>query len=676
MPGPALESLITQVTSPGHYFQGPRLNLEWQSAHEEQTFWEIFRGHVLDQTQTRLRRTFTAWNVYSVENGQRAAEPLLAVKLDAEAGQIHVTRSIFTRAWEGYNAGGNVYQSRETNKWLRELVGSIHLNQYANLDAIRDELTGLLFRAVIGTSRLPLTSLESPLPAFSLGELMYCTHAAPLPEESVQVTLKSWQELLQKAFRDGQTPLEEAKFCEFLLRATPAEDLDAMARALFNRWQQIGRRAEELPQLLRTVFNEVALSPYTDFVDKTLAVGQIWVENGLLSTADWVDFLNYVLRQNARHLTAYDLITFHHRGANYPDALFLNAALRTYLVLVDRFPELFLSASGESGPQTTTKRLRRRALRQGWLLWHLCKGLPVPEVPTSSGENLRILPAPFVRVPEDQIEQPAKRRRRLFADEELETSLGPGARAVLQESITDLAHPAELEELGMAVFLERPLGIGKHPAEPDRTLLLSYEAYSRSIAGRRLAFLVEMLRLFPDEITRAAVTCPALTGVSVERGQRPGIVSLSDMYRAASDFELLRTTPRAVRDFLRQFDFEQVRQRFRLDFLNPGKRLLIVGEPSRNVLAIFDDRGRRRLELEIDLSEGYRSRAGEEYPARGFRVLHIWDAEASALDLGGEGIRVLPKLGCHEFADQPSSSHSSNPSSRRDAAADTASSKG
>ena len=55
-----------------------------------------------------------------------------------------------------------------------------------------------------------------------------------------------------------------------------------------------------------------------------------------------MDFLGWLLRQIGRHLTAYDLVTFHHRGANYPDALVLDAVLKAYLARIEREPELFL----------------------------------------------------------------------------------------------------------------------------------------------------------------------------------------------------------------------------------------------------------------------------------------------------------------------------------------------
>ena len=63
----------------------------------------------------------------------------------------------------------------------------------------------------------------------------------------------------------------------------------------------------------------------------------------------------------------------------------------------------------------------------------------------------------------------------------------------LRQSVRDLWQPEELAELGTALFLDRPFGVGKAPAEPDATLLLSYEAFSPSLAERRLDSLSEKL---------------------------------------------------------------------------------------------------------------------------------------------------------------------------------------
>src|SRR5262249_34582305 len=244
------------------------------------------------------------------------------------------------------------------------------------------------------------------------------------------------------------------------------------------RWRQINHHVQEIPKLLRTLFNEVALSPYTDFVDKALTFLQRLVDGGHLDAAGQVDFLSYLLRQLGRHLTAYDLITFHHRGANYPDALLLDTMMRAYLKRVGQSPYLFLD---QPKVDTASKRrgLRRRALRQGWLMWHLLQGLPVPDAPTSPGENARVLPPPHVRVPEEQILNPAKRMKRLYDGEPL-MPLTTQVVEVMRQAMVDLHQPAELQELGTAIFLDRPLGGGKAPGEPDRTLLLSYVAFSRS----------------------------------------------------------------------------------------------------------------------------------------------------------------------------------------------------
>src|SRR5262249_6970238 len=135
------------------------------------------------------------------------------------------------------------------------------------------------------------------------------------------------------------------------------------------------------------------------------------------------------------------------------------------------------------------KRLLRRALRQAWLLRRRYEGHAVPHEPTSPGENLRVLPRPHVRVPDSQIANPAERTKRLYEDDPLDRYLGEQARLVLLQSLADLQQSEELRELGMATFLDRPFGVGKSPGEPDGTILLSYQAFSRTIARQRLDLL-------------------------------------------------------------------------------------------------------------------------------------------------------------------------------------------
>ena len=89
-------------------------------------------------------------------------------------------------------------------------------------------------------------------------------------------------------------------------------------------------------------------------------------------------------------------------------------------------------------------------------------------------------------MPDEQVVNPLKRGRALFAGDPLPRYLTATGERILRASFADLAAPSELRELGMALFLDRPLGAFKAPGEPDQTPILSYEAFSRSIAGRRL----------------------------------------------------------------------------------------------------------------------------------------------------------------------------------------------
>jgi hypothetical protein len=590
-----LREVLVDVLQPRHFFTGPRTRLEWDGPRVEEVPWELFHGRLLDVPMTRQQRTFESWNIFLVDESGRSSEPLLALKLDAAAGELHVVRAVLCYAWEPY-AEGNVILSRETRRWVRELVGTVRLEQFGTVEELRDELICLLFQAVVGTSRLPLTSVEAPLPAFSFGELAYC-YAKKVPGTF---------------FGRGADPAlnerERAKLLETLLHATPSADLPAVADTF----------PTSPLDVLRMLFNEVSLSPYTDLVDKALAWLNLLHRQQRITAAELADFLTRLLRLIGRHLTAFDLVTFHHRGANYPDALLLDAVLKAAFTLAREHPELFQG----DGPA----RRRRRGLRQGWLLRCRYEGLPVPDLPTSQGENLRVLPEPFHRIPDEQILLPHRRGRQLFAGDPLADWLTPGDRVLLRQALADLAQPAELRELGMALFLDRPLGAAKHPLEPDLTPLLSYEAFSRSLAERRLDFLTLELKALSTEeaasLRQALAASPGEVGVpirTVANQPRPGTVSLADACQVADDFVLLRTTASSAREFYRLFPLEPLRP-----WLAAGKPALVLGlaspRPGEVVLTVQDDQGRKRLELVGDTSRGYVRRGGVEIPAGGLRV--------------------------------------------------------
>jgi hypothetical protein len=660
-----VRGLAADALSPAHFFLAEPLNLELEHTPREEMYWEIFRGRLLDRPQTNRRQAFESLNLYRIEETGRSAEPLLSLKLDATAGQLHVTRAIYSYAWEAYDSGGNVILSRETRKWVRELAGTIPLARFANLDELRDEIICRIFQAVVGSSRLPLTSVESPLPGFSLGQLAYFYRPGLGATERAAGPLRSYRDLLDKALTADLAWIEKAKLLETLLHAVPWEGIAEAADRLMERWRSLPRNIEvllhnprssevrktldersfmdwrarqDLVALFRTLFNEASLSPYTDLVNKTLVLLRVLEDRQHLTGAEVADFLGYLLRQLGRHLTAYDLITFHHRGANYPDALLLDAALKAYLELAECQPSLFLDGAVDGDYERQQKRIRRRALRQGWLLRRYYEGHLVPDAPTSQGENMRVLPPPHVRVPEEQILYPHRRNKRLYEGDPLERFLGNQASEILRQSIRDLRHPLELRELGMAIFLDRPLDAGKHPLEPDQTLLLSYLAFSRSIALRRLQYLAQDLGLILDQAEYEAYRHSLeadleVKGISVDAvgaTTRSGAVSLADARKVAEDFLFLRNTAQSVSDFERQFFFGPLLERFRLDDLNWSAPVLIVkprpgDSQAAGRLTLYDYAVRKRLELEFNPELGYESRGGVEFPVGPLRVLRVWE---------------------------------------------------
>src|SRR5262249_50824613 len=163
-------------------------------------------------------------------------------------------------------------------------------------------------------------------------------------------------------------------------------------------------------------------------------------------------------------------------------------------------------------------------------------------------ENARVLPAPFTRVPEEQILHPHRRNRRLFVEDPFAEAKGANVGAVLRQSLIDLQHPNELRELGMALYLDRPLGVFKSPGELDQTPLLSYEAFSRDIALRRLSSLcphhslIALAELSARRSTLAALPISGVPLSDLASVPRPGAVSLLDARKAAEDFVFLRTT--------------------------------------------------------------------------------------------------------------------------------------
>jgi hypothetical protein len=645
--------------------------------------WEIYKGRLLDASQTRERRTFEAWNIYSIDEFGRSTEPLLSVKLDAETGEIHVVRAILCYAWEAYESSANVIESRETTKWVRELVGTLNPVSSGLKHYLMQELGHLIFLAVVGLSRLPLTSVEAPLPAYSLGRLAYFSRL-----EDTDPTCKSvrtWTELTQM-MHQSLPHSEQRKLLESFLHAVPSSELRRASEIWIDRFSAVeSQRANwlvdqltqgnsrvlehfreraaapaklashDLGYLLVMLFNDASLTPYTDMVGKAIEFMECLEEQGRFRTENTADCLGYLLRQLGRHLTAYDLVTFHHRGANYPDALVLDALLKSFLRLIERKPELFARESTDSLQESNGKRYRRSALRQAWLLRRRYEGHLVPDAPTSAGENWRVLPPPHIRVPEEQILNSNCRTKRLYNGDSLDQYLTDRVRLTLAQSIEDLyQYPTELRELGMALFLDRPFGGAKTATETDNTLLVSYWAFSRSIASERLDQLEKRLDFIPRtklEELRTALRALDVPGITVKTGPGnygPGIVSLADALRVAEDFLVLRSTERSWIELRQQYHFPLISKRFSLKDLNLAKPLLILrttpSESPNERVTIFDYKFRERLEFSFDPRDGYLHHLGVEVPASPLRLLRVWEESDTPAQLREHDLSVEPIL--------------------------------
>lgn len=549
------------------------LKLEFERQPEQRVFWELFHGRALDRGQTREQRVFEAWNIWDRTEPDAGNEPIVSVKWDHDSNQIHVIRGVFCRAWVATEDSGAIL-SRQVRKRVRELIGTIDLKLHA--DSLRMELATLLLQAVVGTSRLPLTSWESPLPEFQTGHLHYAG------VDRIRD--------LEHYLRSGVLPND-------------AHSLNELIRS---------RTANELLADLGQVLNDTSLSPVTGWIGnllQTLAAIEI---GGHISASAGFDFCTRQLRLLFRHLNAFDLVRFHHRGANYPDAILLDALLRETVQRAVLSPEFLLPDPFDSVDDVERKRRRRFGLLAGWLLFDRYRGHLVPDRPTSTGENERIVRFANVDpVPDEQLADPPVRTAKLF-EHDWRPSFNTGT--VLQACAADLAEEATLRDLGLALFLDRPFGYYKRPGEPDKTPLLSYVASSRHLASQ---WLEQARRSFPDAaevLTEAATKLRALPdqGVAlpdVRSRQRPGVASLEDAALVACDFRFLTLTRRS---------WQLLTECFHLPRSN-GFLLRSAENPA--TLIWYDDHWQQRTVFTWNPAAGFIHRRGIEVPASGLRIL-------------------------------------------------------
>ena len=398
--------------------------------------------------------------------------------------------------------------------------------------------------------------------------------------------------------------LMTTRVIEAILRAVAPDEIELAAELLY-----VGPGAP-LAKFVQSLFNCTSLSPYTNFVDVTLG----WLARKATPSEELI-CLSRLICLLGRHLTAYDLVSFHYRGANYPDALFLDALLQRFLVV--------LAKTSEGRSNDAAGRKIRRALRHGLLLRRRYEEHAVPDEPTSPGENIRVLPEPHRRVPDEQIESTNRRRRRLFADMRTVDLVPETLRPLVAQAMEDLADPLERRELGLALFIDRPLGFFQQPAEPDATPLLSYLAYSETIAGARLR---EIDRLANElNISEKWSETPgkhgpiwtptefALDLARIPDSRRPA-VSLADARRVAADFRILRTTWSSAIDYWGFWLWFKVGK---LPFRDWPLVARVLVESGETRMIAFDASGQARLEFDLDSSAGFLLRSSVELPRAG-----------------------------------------------------------
>ena len=630
-----LETVLRNTLAPGLFFVKRDYQMTVHSPREETITWEIFRGQLLDGRHTRSQQAFTSVHVGIKSPGCELEDPLLTIRMapptcngdahntpDPTASRpacptMYVTRWLRCHVWEAFDEDG-VIGSREVACWIEELVGTVAVSDFSDLISLMRELRVLVFHALVGLSRLPLNSVEAPLPAFSLGTVGFLPG---FPEGANCVT--NCIELFDRPLARASA-LEESKLLELFLRTASPPDLVAGAHAYVRR---VGRLEQSDPAIgvnLRRMFNEASLTPNTDFVEKALTFANLLCKQDAFSLESYSGFLAGLIRQTVYHLTAYDLIAFHHQGANYPDALLLAGLLRDILILATAHPGLFsLGPQGDRQGIARTRR-RRRALLLGWWMYRFLEGLPVPDEPTSPGENVRVLPPPHRRVPDEQLQQRGRRTRRLFAEQPVDWQV----HHRLVESILDeLADPEMLQELGTALYLDRPFGATKLPVELDLTPLLSYELFSCAVVRERLSRIQRLEPWLDSNLAFSAaqkqLEALQVLGIRVPPpfGTSP-TVRLQDCWRVADDFVIRRPTPETVRQLRAYFNWEECPTPLR-EWHERG--LLPIPMPGSNPkeaarIIFYETDLNPQIECAVASEQGFMRRGALELPMPGMRT--------------------------------------------------------
>lgn len=607
-----ISDIVESALAANQFYARSPYQLQIVITPSETSFWEIFNGHLLSASQTRQTMTFTSWNVFlkgphrSLHGTEsQPSSPLISIKFNPSLKKIFVTRNLLTRTWESYESRPNVIESRPIQRWTPELVTTVDLTNVTERELTIRKISHGISLSLEGTSRLPITSVENPLPDHTFGNCAYFPDAS---SEGVIKPIDDLKSLIERLLQKDSSRKQRASILETILRSADPKNISCLAQLYYQQWQHTQLPDSELQQTMITMFNQLSLSPYTQLVDNWGKLLNSWADSKQFGSAIIIDSISYILRHLVRHMTAYDLETFHNRGANYPDAMLLDTMISIYLQLIDEVPELFLQ---ETADDPRRYRLRRCALRQACIVRKQYEGHRVPDRPTSPGENQRILPGNYPPVPESQLVDPHARSKKLFDGQPIENLFSKRALRVLDQSIMDLRHETELFELGAAIYLDRPFGYYKQPGEVDRTILLSYVAFSGHVADTRLeqlhrwGWLVDHLILDEIQTKRKNLSVQGVAVRNLGNEGRPGVVALEDAFQAATDFVFVKTTQSSLREFFRQYNTRVLEREFPelSQWLHDANNVLLVrtigtrSAPYPLVLDAFDEHNRNRLRI-------------------------------------------------------------------------------
>ena len=638
-----LHSIITTLLQPALFFVKPPYQWSVQPIAHETRRWENFRGQLLDPAFTRAEATFSTWHVELTPISRLIQGPIISIRNPIKQPQeLIVSRSLAVYGQETYVDHGAIH-SRLQAKWHEELIGIHDLSQPMSLHQHIHALQCLLQQCVNGTSRLPVTSVESPHPLYLLGIMAYFPFA-PQSSNPNQQPLSSSLDLSQRLVHETD-PAQQARCFDFLLRSTQPELLMKLELgpiftiSAWSMWQ--------------CLFNQLALNHSRLFL-KNLAL----ILSNRVATELRERILPYYLRHLVRHLSAYDLKRFHGQGSNYPDALFMDKLLRitAQTALITR----------STGPSDANKN-KRITLLQALSMRKQLEGMVVPAEPMAPGEHSRIW-SETQSADQTVVQSKSAQTITLFKDDPIEQLLSDLERKLLQPSQQDLDNHNMLMELGRATFLDRPLGMFKWAQRvfQDRTPLFAYDAFSLSLARERLGQWLRWGWLNQESYAFGCDRLSQLThkGMPVQDlvmpHARPGVIGLEDALQARPDFQILASARSSIHRFLQCYDFgslahydsalSQWLQAKQCTLIVRSSRRRRMEEP-RALLSIYDQNGQPKLELAAAQSYTheqeirYAEWAGIEYLAEGLRCLRAWNERGELLPDPPLDLRFPPKFG-------------------------------